>query len=69
MNKENKLTLALWIIPAIVLTIIVLFLPAQIPLHFNYKGQADWHGSRYWIYVLIPIPYLVYITRIKKKKK
>lgn len=68
MSKEKKITIALWLIPVIIIGILVLVLPEQIPLHFNYKGDIDRSGSRYWVLLLIPIPYLIYVTRIKKKK-
>ncbi|AAK76831.1 putative membrane protein [Clostridium acetobutylicum] len=67
MKKEKKLMIALCVIPLVVLALIVLVLPDQIPLHFNYKGDANRYGSKYFIFALTPLPYLIYITRIRKK--
>lgn len=66
MSKEKKVTIAIWVVTAVILVIVCAFLPDRIPLHFNIQGKANRYGSKYWIFVLTPIPYLIYSKRLKK---
>lgn len=66
MNKEKKITISIWVITIIVLAIICALLPNRIPLHFNIQGKVNRYESKYWLFVLAPVPYLIYLERFKK---
>lgn len=66
MSKEKKITISIWIVTAVILVIVCALLPDRIPIHFNIQGKANRYGSKYWIFALAPIPYLIY-SGISKK--
>jgi hypothetical protein len=52
----------------LVLCVATLFLPSQIPFHFDYRGEAGWYGSKYLILLFTPVPYLIYRQFSRKAK-
>ncbi|MFC4597244.1 DUF1648 domain-containing protein [Cohnella hongkongensis] len=60
MTKQRRIAL-IWLTGAFaVLLGATFFLPDRIPFHFNAKGEAGWHASKYFILCLAPVPYLMY---------
>lgn len=51
--KQNLITLILLVIPFLILPFIWDKIPAEIPIHWNIKGEADGYGSRS-THLLIP---------------
>ncbi|WYK02278.1 hypothetical protein A5821_003421 [Enterococcus sp. 7F3_DIV0205] len=47
---------------------ICLFLPSEIPVHFNYLGKADLTVHKYYLLLGSIILYSLYLTFIKNKK-
>ncbi|WP_010275417.1 DUF1648 domain-containing protein [Paenibacillus senegalensis] len=68
MNKQTKLSLGLLLGTFLVLAAATFFLPSQIPFHFDYKGEAGWYASKYFILLLTPVPYLIYRQFSRKGK-
>lgn len=68
MNKQTKISLGLLLGTFLVLCIATLFLPSQIPFHFDFEGKAGWYGSKYFILLFTPVPYLIY-TQFSRKRK
>lgn len=51
MKREMKLKI-LTIIPIIIEILALLFLPAQVPVHYNMNFQVDAYGSKYSLLIL-----------------
>lgn len=51
MNKKKKLGI-LTISPILIELAALLFLPAQIPIHYNMQFQPDRYGSKYMLLIL-----------------
>ncbi|GIO22725.1 DUF1648 domain-containing protein [Oceanobacillus sp. J11TS1] len=51
-----------------ILFIAILFLPNSIPIHFNWKGEADIVVNRYFLLFGVIIPYSIYWKYSRGKK-
>ncbi|SDZ45279.1 Protein of unknown function [Evansella caseinilytica] len=68
MNRYTKISLGLLLGTLLVLAVATLFLPSEIPFHFDFKGEAGWYGSKYFLLLFTPVPYLIYRQFSKKGK-
>ena len=59
------------IVMIIVIFIICIFLPEEIPVHFNAKGTPDMFANKYYLLFATVIPYSAYwkFMRGRKNKK
>ena len=55
----------------VVIFIICIFLPEEIPVHFNAKGTPDMFANKYYLLFTTVIPYSIYweFVRGRKNKK
>ena len=56
------------ILVIIVIFIICIFLPEEIPVHFNAKGTPDMFASKYYLLFATVIPYSAYWKFIRGRK-
>ncbi|GGP08167.1 DUF1648 domain-containing protein [Oceanobacillus neutriphilus] len=56
------------LIMLIVLFVIILFLPDLIPIHFNWRGEADIVVHKYFLLFGVIIPYSVYWQFFREKR-
>ena len=56
------------ILMIIVIFIICIFLPEEIPVHFNAKGVADIFANKYYLLFATVIPYSAYWKFIRGRK-
>lgn len=68
MSKKNLTALVFLFGTFILLFVVTFFLPEEIPFHFDADGEAGWYASKYFILLLIPVPYLIYHQFTHKKK-
>lgn len=60
--KKHKMTgVLILIISMIIIYIITLSLPDRIPTHFNFTGKATSYGSKYTLFIFVPIIFLIYL--------
>ena len=52
----------------VIIFIICIFLPENIPVHFNSKGVADMFANKYYLLFATVIPYSAYWKFIRGKK-
>ena len=52
----------------VVIFIICIFLPEEIPVHFNAKGVADMFANKYYLLFATVIPYSAYWKFIRGRK-
>ena len=52
----------------VVIFIICIFLPKEIPVHFNAKGVADMFANKYYLLFATVIPYSAYWKFIRGRK-
>lgn len=59
------------IVMIVVIFIICIFLPEEIPVHFNAKGTPDMFANKYYLLFATVIPYSAYwkFMRGRKNKK
>ena len=59
------------ILMIVVIFIICIFLPEEIPVHFNAKGTPDMFANKYYLLFATVIPYSAYwkFMRGRKNKK
>ncbi|SHH86333.1 DUF1648 domain-containing protein [Virgibacillus chiguensis] len=51
----------------IVIFVICLFLPQEIPIHFNAQGEADIIVNKYFLFIGTMIPYSAYWQFFRKE--
>ena len=56
------------ILMIVVIFIICIFLPEEIPVHFNAKGTPDMFANKYYLLFATVIPYSAYWTFIRGRK-
>ena len=56
------------ILMIIVIFIICIFLPEEIPVHFNAKGTPDMFANKYYLLFATVIPYSAYWKFIRGRK-
>ncbi|MFD1068044.1 DUF1648 domain-containing protein [Oceanobacillus locisalsi] len=64
MKKDIKI----FFIMLVILFVIILFLPASIPIHFNWRGEADIIVDKYFLLIGVCIPYSVYWQFFRNKR-
>ena len=52
----------------VVIFIICIFLPEEIPIHFNAKGAPDMFANKYYLLFATVIPYSAYWKFIRGRK-
>ena len=52
----------------VVISIICIFLPEKIPVHFNAKGAPDMFANKYYLLFATVIPYSAYWKFIRGRK-
>ena len=52
----------------VVIFIICIFLPEEIPVHFNAKGTPDMFANKYYLLFATVIPYSAYWKFIRERK-
>ena len=52
----------------VVIFIICIFLPEEIPVHFNAKGVPDMFANKYYLLFATVIPYSAYWKFIRERK-
>lgn len=55
MDWKRLLIYALMILPWIVVSLSMLFLPDSIPAHYGFDGNVDRYGSKYELFIWPPI--------------
>ena len=68
MNKQQRTTALLLIGTFLLLLLATFFLPDEIPFHFDANGEAGWYASKYFIFLLTPVPYPIYHQFSRKTK-
>lgn len=58
MKIKYRIFVASVILPFVITGIFLIFLPDQIPMHYNFKGEMDRMGSKYEM-MLLPVAYLI----------
>ncbi|WP_245833018.1 DUF1648 domain-containing protein [Oceanobacillus timonensis] len=53
----------------VMLFVVILFLPASIPIHFNWRGEADIVVHKYVLLLGVIIPYSVYWQFFREKRE
>lgn len=66
MKKKDLFVLFLL---AVILFLIICLLPEQVPIHFNSLGKADIVVNRFWLILILPIPYSLYWKYFRSKSK
>jgi uncharacterized membrane protein len=66
MMKVNFKSLSILIIPLIICAVLYPFLPDQIPRQFHADGTTSYMAKEF-IFLLGLIPYVIYLSRKKKK--
>lgn len=56
------------IVMIVVISIIFIFLPEEIPVHFNAKGTPDMFANKYYLLFATVIPYSAYWKFIRGRK-
>ena len=56
------------ILMIVVIFIICIFLPEEIPVHFNAKGTPDMFANKYYLLFATVIPYSAYWKFIRGRK-
>ena len=56
------------IVMIVVIFIICIFLPEEIPVHFNAKGTPDMFANKYYLLFATVIPYSAYWKFIRGRK-
>ena len=56
------------IVMIVVIFIICIFLPEEIPVHFNAKGTPDMFANKYYLLFTTVIPYSAYWKFIRGRK-
>ena len=56
------------IVMIVVIFIICIFLPEEIPIHFNPKGTPDMFANKYYLLFATVIPYSAYWKFIRGRK-
>ena len=56
------------ILMIVVIFIICIFLPEEIPVHFNAKGTPDMFANKYYLLFTTVIPYSAYWKFIRGRK-
>lgn len=55
-----KKDITVFLIMFVILFGIILFLPDSIPIHFNWRGEADIVVNKFFLLIGVIIPYSVY---------
>ncbi|WP_198136801.1 DUF1648 domain-containing protein [Oceanobacillus jeddahense] len=63
-----KKDIAVFLIMFVILFGIILFLPDSIPIHFNWRGEADIVVQKFFLLIGVIIPYSVYWQFFREKK-
>lgn len=71
---KNKILWLLTLLPAIVTTVVIQFMPAQIPAHYDAIGNIDRWGSKYEnfifpaIIIFVTLHWIIYLRYFRKKQ-
>lgn len=57
------------LIMSAILFVVILFLPNTIPIHFNWRGEADIVVDKYFLLLGVIIPYSVYWQFFRKNER
>ncbi|MFD1414922.1 DUF1648 domain-containing protein [Oceanobacillus jeddahense] len=63
-----KKDIVVFLIMFVILFGIILFLPDSIPIHFNWRGEADIVVQKFFLLIGVIIPYSVYWQFFREKK-
>lgn len=69
MKKGLLKDILVLLIMLVIIEVICLFLPAQIPIHINAQGEIDMYASKWFLLLGAAIPYSVYLQFFRNRKK